>query len=262
MTNSSESNSLNNSKKIALINPLVYPLCHYIHSNFFMNYTWIDSFIYSFIPFLIILICNLALINKVINTKRNIARHTNAVKKEQISANKNIVSNSQNLEDNNLIEKTLNIASVTSDQMDRLKYMAFTVLGVTFLFIIFTMPINIYLPIMQASGKLDVEKKICNDDIIFHILNNMVNCNHSINFFIYLFTNTKFKNEIKSILDEILLFFTSRNIFEKKNSSNINNDINSRASTFTFTKNNNLTVSAVDQSKNDISKELNSIKNG
>jgi hypothetical protein len=38
------------------------------------------------------------------------------------------------------------------------------------------------------------------DDLIFCILNNMVNANHSINFFIYLTTNSKFKNELKVML--------------------------------------------------------------
>jgi len=226
-----------------------------------MNYTWIDSFIYSFIPFIVILCVNAALVNKVIRAKRNIAKrtkksHLNTENKE-VQDDKKTLNSSQNLEENNLLpkispsEKTRNTSSVNPSQIDRLKYMTFTVLGVTFLFIIFTMPINIYLPIMQARAKLKDEKKVCNDDVLFHILNNMVNCNHAVNFFIYLFTNTKFKNEIKDILKEIANFLVSINFLKSNNSSNINNDVNSRVSTFTFTKNTTLTTLANGQNKNE-----------
>ena len=255
--NSTQSNAFNKTNTMALINPLVYPLCHYVYSTFFMNYTWLDSFIYSFIPFIIILICNVALIHKVISTKRNIARNTKKSnsddnKNKQVLLDKKTLNDKEYLEDNELLskiylnEKPLNIATVNSNHMDRLKYMAFTILGVTFLFIIFTMPINIYLPIMQlknANGGKPDKTQRCNDDLIFHILNNMVNCNHSINFFIYLTTNTKFKNEINAILKEIMLFLTT-SICHKNDSSNTlnpNNEANSRVSTFTFTKNTSLT---------------------
>lgn len=76
--------------------------------------------------------------------------------------------------------------------------MAITIIGVTILFIIFTVPINIYVPIMHIAHLRDSAKKNC-DDLVFCILNNMVNANHSISFFIYLTTNSKFKKEISAM---------------------------------------------------------------
>lgn len=77
-----------------------------------------------------------------------------------------------------------------------MRNMAFTIIGVTLLFIIFTVPINIYVPIMHAAHLNDAPGVRRCDDLIFCILNNMVNANHSTSFFIYLGTNMKFKKEI------------------------------------------------------------------
>lgn len=52
-----------------LIHPIVYPLCKSkpgLYSKFYTKYyVWIDSFMYSFLPFFIICICNYTLIKKV-----------------------------------------------------------------------------------------------------------------------------------------------------------------------------------------------------
>lgn len=83
--------------------------------------------------------------------------------------------------------------------LDRMRNMALTIIGVTVLFIIFTVPINIYIPIMHYKHMNDDPNVKACDDLVFCLLNNMVNANHSTSFFIYLTTNSKFKNEIKSM---------------------------------------------------------------
>ena len=80
--------------------------------------------------------------------------------------------------------------------MDKMRNMALTIIGVTMLFILFTVPINIYIPIMHLQQQDENPISNC-DDLIFCLLNNMVNANHATSFFIYLSTNSKFKHEIQ-----------------------------------------------------------------
>ena len=93
--------------------------------------------------------------------------------------------------------------------MEKMRNMAITIIGVTILFIVFTVPINIYIPLMHQAEKDSATtgvKKKC-EDLIFCVLNNMVNANHSTSFFIYLITNSKFKNEINNIWKQLKIYF-------------------------------------------------------
>lgn len=163
------------------INPIVYPHCKTspgMYTHFYVNYySWIDSFIFSFVPFIIMLICNIGLIVKVFHSKKNLNRHGPR-----------------------LTYKSPEYSRKSAKKAEKMRYMAMTIIGVTLLFIIFTVPINIYNPIMHAQTISNPKK--C-DDIIFCILNNTVNANHSTSFFIYLSTNSKFKNELKIIFKKV-----------------------------------------------------------
>ena len=236
--------SLNNS--ITTIHPIVYPLCQTqpgSYSNFYTDYySWMDSFVFSFIPFIIMIICNTALIKRVFSTKRNLYKNVSKINennelnqlqipnkqacasfqtsplvetKSLLNLNENKATSAANISEtcngsNKLPNKnSLNFAKksapsssfaiskaiANSDSIEKMRNMAITIIGVTILFIIFTVPINVYVPIMHATHASNT----C-DDLIFCILNNMVNANHSINFFIYLTTNSKFKNELKVML--------------------------------------------------------------
>ncbi|RNA32489.1 FMRFamide receptor-like [Brachionus plicatilis] len=166
------------------INPIVYPHCKTspgFYTYFYANYySWIDSFVFSFVPFFIMLICNIGLVAKVFRSKQNLNRHGLRTAQMRRESSKK---------------------SFKDKELDKMRYMALTIIGVTLLFIVFTVPINIYNPIMHAEAVSNPEKKMkkC-DDLIFCILNNTVNANHSTSFFIYLTTNSKFKKEIKIML--------------------------------------------------------------
>lgn len=58
-----------NRSSATLIHPSVYKLCEAregFYSHFYTKYySWIDSFVYSFVPFLIMCVCNITLIKKV-----------------------------------------------------------------------------------------------------------------------------------------------------------------------------------------------------
>lgn len=74
-----EKSNKNSSKIEHTIHPIVYPLCQTkpgTYSYFYANYySWIDSFVFSFVPFVIMLICNLALVAKVFQTKQNLYKY-------------------------------------------------------------------------------------------------------------------------------------------------------------------------------------------
>lgn len=167
------------------INPIVYPYCKTspgTYTYFYVNYySWIDSFVFSFVPFIIMLVCNIGLVVKVFKSKKNLNRH--GLK---------------------LTNKSPEYSTKSLKDAEKMRNMAMTIIGVTLLFIVFTVPINIYNPIMhaEAASNPDRKNKKC-DDIIFCILNNTVNANHSTSFFIYLSTNSKFKNEIKNIYKKV-----------------------------------------------------------
>lgn len=98
---------------------------------------------------------------------------------------------------------------IPAPSMEKMRNMAITIIGVTILFIVFTVPINIYIPLMHQAEKDSATtgvKKKC-EDLIFCVLNNMVNANHSTSFFIYLITNSKFKNEINNIWKQLKIYF-------------------------------------------------------
>lgn len=120
-----------------------------------------------------------------------------------ISHNHNHVSNNSS-SNTQLHVKTKNnsiMPPLPQNTIEKMRNMALTIIGVTVLFIVFTVPINIYVPIMHLQHQDDDPNVKKCDDLVFCLLNNMVNANHSTSFFIYLSTNSKFKNEIKLILE-------------------------------------------------------------
>jgi hypothetical protein len=242
------------------IHPIVYPYCKTkpgSYTIFYTNYySWMDAFVFSFIPFIIMLICNVNLIIKVFSTKRNLKKriksnklanklNANNVKQEAIAFDLNtnnksnmlnvnneevkfpmlkrssmpavmrhvsIMANCPNSPQNQHMNKihTLSIATGGgASPGDRMRNMAITIIGCTLLFIIFTLPINIYVPISHSAAFQNDDKEEKCDDLVFSILNNMVNANHSINFFIYILTNTKFRQEIFNLLFKLRVDFDS-----------------------------------------------------
>lgn len=288
---------------LSTVNPFVYPLCTLSpggYDTFFNNYySWIDAFVFSFIPFIIMGICNAVLIFKVFSTKRNL-KNRNAIVASNNNNNRRENKCKANNEDNESQAASRKVSFVTSraesggsitqlagqnkrpslfaketspfltvndrststnclsgqkaqqmarsgscnetlsaenlkpplnpsgstfqqqiskpqqqqqnsDSSDRMRNLAITIIGVTLLFILFTVPINIYVPIVASSSHDNSDEKKC-DDLIFCILNNMVNANHSINFFIYFITNSKFKREILLIFQTLKDCFTQSSL--------------------------------------------------
>nr|QVK45799.1 G protein-coupled receptor [Proales similis] len=203
------------------INPFSYPKCYPktgTYERFYTTYYgWMDAFVFSFIPCLIMIVCNVILLYKVAESKRNLiksARKSLGMLEQARNESSEKATESVELDplrgcraksveqtsDSKLSSNRLIIPNPES--LERMKSMAILIIGVTFLFIIFTMPINIYVPIIHLSHASQTVKRKC-DDLIFCILNNMVNGNHSTSFFIYSGTNSKFQAELKSLFGRL-----------------------------------------------------------
>ena len=197
------------------VNPFVYPKCvlknDLIYIYFYNNiFTWIDTCLYCLLPFLIMLICNITLIQHVFKTKNNLFQKQSFNKKPKYSILSLYKASRPSLFTSQCSVKT-NVSKFKKiykpiDSIERMRNMAVTIIGVTFLFIIFTVPINIFIPVTMAMNKHGET-----EDLIFSILNNTVNANHSINFFIYYLTNSKFNLELKTFAfnfkKDLFIFF-------------------------------------------------------
>ena len=122
--------NLKNRTDLVQINSVVYPMCHinsHIYKTFYTNYyCWIDSFVFSFIPFLILIVTNLTLIKKV-TTQKRLSRSKKTSK-----------------QNNNLLKKAAKTSASSPFTKSESKEitMAFYLIGVTILFIVFTLPIK------------------------------------------------------------------------------------------------------------------------
>lgn len=275
---------VNSFTKIVTVHPYVYPQCTLKNFSkyilFYSNiYTWIDSSLYCLLPFILMAICNTTLIKRVFTTKRNLyskpytsknkrPKKTNSVFNlfrantnsdnttvaeknsiRKISTHKTDqeyqqVSEQQLQQSNRGTLRSNSIRNTNHDAIERMRNMAITIIGVTILFIVFTVPINIYIPITLAisasnntastghsSNQSQYNSTNVNNteecqDLLFSILNNMVNANHSINFFLYYITNSKFNKEFKSLLmifSNMRGFRARERLFSTANSTITNN---------------------------------------
>ncbi|XP_045194422.2 G-protein coupled receptor daf-37-like [Mercenaria mercenaria] len=141
---------------------------------------WVDAGIYSFVPFLIIMLFNSFIIKNIVSArqKRNVLRQQSSLR------NRNGVSN-QNRK-----------------QGEASKRITFTLLVVSFTFLITTLPTNLVLIFTSFSDEADND-----DDAIFakrKLISTsaemLMYVNHSINFFLYCMTGRKFRDQCKMLI--------------------------------------------------------------
>jgi hypothetical protein len=235
ISNSSVNSSVDELLVVVTVNPFVYPKCTLKNNQKYIDFynkifTWIDACLYCLLPFLIMLICNITLIKHVFKTKQNLLKKQSFKPKYSIMSlyrsAKSSTSNASRFSLKSQSKKTHIYKPPQTDSIERMRNMAITIISVTMLFILFTVPINVFIPItiaLNRHGQIE--------DLIFSILNNMVNANHSINFFIYYITNSKFNKELKVLVaimkNKIFLFLhisAEYNTFSKMQTSS--NQIN------------------------------------
>lgn len=140
---------------------------------------WIDAGIYSFVPFLIIIISNIFIIKNIIS-----AKHTRSIlrQKSSISTRKG----------------TINSNRTRGESSKKITLM---LLSVSFTFLISTLPMNLVL--IYTSFADDVEE----DDVSFvrrkllkTIAEMLMYVNHTVNFFLYCMTGKKFRDQFKALV--------------------------------------------------------------
>jgi len=159
-------------------------------------YFWLDTFLYSIIPFLIIFTFNLILILKVCQVRRNI----NRIEQKVNQTSKQPSSRSLKPSSIQLKNKKIN-------------EMIKTVMILTSFFIIASLPSELFY-IIELDPNLPTSKSNC-FVIIKLVLDLLMLLYHSSNFFILLKTNSKFREEFGQLSKSTLAFIKFRIFFSK-----------------------------------------------
>ena len=141
---------------------------------------WVDAAIYSFVPFLIIIILNIYIIKRIVSARQN----------------RNVLRQQSSLRHKYRVIKP----NRTHEEASR--RITFMLLVVSFSFLITTLPMNIVLIVTSFYGTDEFE-----DDAIFSKRKLMststemlMYLNHSINFFLYCVTGKKFRRQFKELI--------------------------------------------------------------
>jgi hypothetical protein len=141
---------------------------------------WVDAGIYSFVPFLVIMILNSFIIINIIS-----AQQTRFVLRQQTS-----------------LQAGKHVQNQNRKQAESSKRITVMLLLVSFTFLITTLPMNLVLIFTSFSNERDND-----DDKVFAKWKLVSSCtemlmyvNHCINFFLYCITGKKFRDQFKRLI--------------------------------------------------------------
>lgn len=138
---------------------------------------WVDAAIYSFVPFLFIIILNTFIIKNVISAKK-----TRTFLRQHSARSPN--DNAQRI------------------QGEMSRKLTIMLLAVSFTFLVTTIPMNIaliYKSFSEKSSRVD-DATLAKRLLLDTIAEMLMYTNHSINFFLYCATGRKFRNQFKALL--------------------------------------------------------------
>jgi hypothetical protein len=206
------------------------------YSKFFQNnWAYIDLSAYAILPFFIMSVCNIAIIknakfslpsvtkSKLTTSLANISDVGRLEQQQQQYKKENkkkfvfcclfklSKTNKKELENNYVIPSQIIKAQTffspmisathTNTQQSRnIKMMTLTIISVTCIFIILTLPVMLYIVIekittIDGDFFLDPNRKA----VIWSVLNVLMYINHSINFVLYCLTGSKFRTELATL---------------------------------------------------------------
>jgi hypothetical protein len=141
---------------------------------------WVDAAIYSFVPFLIIIILNIFIIERIISARqnRNVLRQRTSLQEKYGDVKPN---------------RTHEEAS---------KRITFMLLVVSFSFLLTTLPMNLVLIVTSIYGTKETENDaiFSKRKLISTSAEMLMYLNHSINFFLYCVTGKKFRLQFKELI--------------------------------------------------------------
>ena len=130
---------------------------------------WIDAFIYSFLPFVIILVLNTLIIRQIIRAKKNRLRLQ--------------MCGSQ-------------VSGLKVSHMDSGK-ISVMLLTISIAFLVLTMPINILLIVTRfPTTEINTIEQMINFRLALTVMELLMYLNHSINFILYCATGQKFRQQL------------------------------------------------------------------
>ncbi|KAL4234281.1 hypothetical protein ACF0H5_005932 [Mactra antiquata] len=139
---------------------------------------WVDAGIYSFAPFIIILVLNSVIIRSVVVAKRS----------------RNLLRQKSSLVPNKRYR--------VQQQGEMSKKITIMLLAVSFTFLVTTLPMNLVLIYTSFAEEManDDDATFAKRKLIKTIAEVLMYTNHSINFFLYCATGRKFRNQFKSLI--------------------------------------------------------------
>ncbi|KAK6981873.1 hypothetical protein BgiMline_017221, partial [Biomphalaria glabrata] len=146
---------------------------------------WVDTLIYSLIPFLTITVLNIFIIKEVAGAR----------------SNRMLLSGSEN--DNYILatnHRNSNVANQRRSNQNEGSRLTALLLTVSFTFLVLTLPFNIVMIITRlwndTSGKNNELQSMAQFQLIQAITELLMYTNHSVNFFLYCATGHKFRQQI------------------------------------------------------------------
>jgi hypothetical protein len=163
-------------------------------------YFFFDSIVYSIIPFLIMITCNVFIIAKIVRSRVR--------SKQVIRAKTKMLTSSHS---------TSQIVKNTNSMLATEKRISIILVGISFSFLILTTPVFI---IEQLN---DLYPHDYNWDVILACSYMLMYLNHVINFFFYCLTGPKFRNEVIKLFPRFL--FKNNNVNPVKTSKSRYNTV-------------------------------------
>jgi hypothetical protein len=160
---------------------------NYYYTRFWKAFFFLDTIIYTNIPFLVMVTCNVCIIAKIVKSR---------VRSKQV-----IIDRKKSLNNEKRIVKN------TGSMLATEKRISIILVSISFSFLLFTLPVFIIEHLTHFSQDPSIYTNNPNWDIIVACAYMMMHFNHMINFFFYCFMGPKFRNEIKKLL---LLFMPAK----------------------------------------------------
>jgi hypothetical protein len=149
----------------------------YAYVQFLEIYFYIDTIVYSLLPFFIMITCNFMIIGKIVKSR---------VRSKQV-----IITRVKNT------NKTRIIKNMPGSMLATEKRLSFTLLSISLSFLFFTIPVFV---IEQIQKYLNENEMTENWKIITSLGYMLMYLNHVINFFFYCLLGPKFRNEVKRLI--------------------------------------------------------------
>ncbi|XP_076450031.1 leukotriene B4 receptor 1-like [Babylonia areolata] len=169
--------------------------------SYFMRkvYTWIDASIYSFLPFLTLLLLNLLIIRQLHLARRFSQRFTQTgAKTDSRTDSSQVVTNST--VHTSIADTTAEDARNVSTKGAVSTNITLMLLLVTFTFLALTSPVVIMLLVKRYHWLPETNTERARARLTHAFVDNLMYTNHAVNFWLYCISGRRFRQELKGLV--------------------------------------------------------------